>query len=118
MVRMRIHKQKTQEYMVVSSDGSRGCRGRAPPSLGQNFFVFMQFWGKIGQIVCWRPPLGLALPPVWEILDPPLVSIFGIVFLTRIPIPSWQLSSAFIMVTINYHDNTKIQQSIMKFLSK
>ena len=32
----------------------------------------MQFSVKIGQIVCWRPPLGLA-HPLWEILDPPLL---------------------------------------------
>ena len=53
--------------------GSRGgAQGRAPPPLGQIFFIFMQFLGKIGQIVCWRPPLWGWRPPVWEILDPPL----------------------------------------------
>ena len=31
-----------------------------------NSFNFMQFWGKFGKIVCWRPHLG-------EILDPPLI---------------------------------------------
>ena len=38
---------------------------RAPP-LTQNFFIFMQFSGKIGQIIGWRPPppLGLAPPPL------------------------------------------------------
>ena len=44
-------------------------RGRArgtctPPPLAQNFFIFMQFSGKIGQIIGWRPPLGLAPPPL------------------------------------------------------
>ena len=36
---------------------------RAPP-LAQNFFIFMQFVEKIGQIIGWRPPLGLAPPPL------------------------------------------------------
>ena len=37
---------------------------RAPP-LAPNFFIFMQFSGKIGQIIGWRPlPLGLAPPPL------------------------------------------------------
>ena len=49
---------------LITIGGSRGgAQGRAPPPLGQIFFIFMQFLGKIGQIVCWRPPpLGLAPP--------------------------------------------------------
>ena len=39
---------------------SRGREGRNPP--GQNFFIFVQFSGKIGQIVCWRSPPGLVRP--------------------------------------------------------
>ena len=37
--------------------------GTRPP-LGQNVFIFMQFSGKIRQIVGWRPPLGLTHPPL------------------------------------------------------
>ena len=39
------------------SRGYRGSRhkGRAFPLLGQNFFIFMQFLEKIGQIAGWRP---------------------------------------------------------------
>ena len=37
--------------------------GRAPPSGGPNSFNFMQFSGKIGKIICWRPPGELAPPP-------------------------------------------------------
>ena len=50
-----------------------GRSKEAPLPLGQNFFIFMWvfFWGKIGQIVCWCPLLGLA-SAIWEILDPPL----------------------------------------------
>ena len=50
--------------IFIAIGGSRGgAQGRAPPPLGQIFFIFMQFFGKIGQIVCWRPPpLGLAPP--------------------------------------------------------
>ena len=35
----------------------------APPPGGLNSFNFMQFWGKFGKIVCWRPPRELAPPP-------------------------------------------------------
>ena len=35
--------------------------------------IFMQFSGKIRQIVGWRP-LKIS-PPFWEILDPPLLSV-------------------------------------------
>ena len=36
----------------------------APPT-AQNVLNFMQFFGKFGKIVCWRPsPGGLAPPPV------------------------------------------------------
>ena len=41
----------------------RGARPPRPP-MAQNFFIFMQFSGKIGQIIGWRPPLGLAPPPL------------------------------------------------------
>ena len=34
----------------------------APPG-GPNSFNFMQFLGKFGKIICWRPPGELAPPP-------------------------------------------------------
>ena len=37
--------------------GSKGGVSDARPPLAQNFFIFMQFSGKIGQIIGWRPPL-------------------------------------------------------------
>ena len=43
-----------------------------PPLGGPNSFNFMQFLGKFGKIVCWRPPLGSWRPLLGEILDPPL----------------------------------------------
>ena len=36
-------------YNILADLG--GARYMQPP-LDQNFFIFMQFWGKIGQIVC------------------------------------------------------------------
>ena len=45
----------------------RGARGTRTPPRGPNSFNFMQFLGKFGKFVCWRPLLG-------EILDPPLFS--------------------------------------------
>ena len=44
----------------------RGAPGtQAPPPQAQNFFIFMQFSGKISQIIGWRPPWELAPPPPW-----------------------------------------------------
>ena len=40
----------------------RGGARNAPSA--QNFFIFMQFWATIGQIIGWRPPFGLAPPPL------------------------------------------------------
>ena len=56
---------------LLHSGGSRGHEGYAPPA--QHFFIFMQFSGKIGQIICWRPSKVSA--PLGEILDPPLLEV-------------------------------------------
>ena len=45
------------------ADLREGTRERAPPLGGPNSFNFMQFLGKYGKIVCWRPPGELAPPP-------------------------------------------------------
>ena len=47
----------------------RGREGRPP---GPNSFNFMQFLGKFGKIICWRPLEGWR-PHLGEILDPPLL---------------------------------------------
>ena len=58
-------------YFPVADLRGNARDARLPP-LGQNFFIFMQFSGKIRQIVGWfPPPLGLA-HPLRQILDPPL----------------------------------------------
>ena len=58
------------------SGGSKGGRkGRTPPVLARNFCIFMQFSGKISQIIDWRP-LWAWRPLVWEILDPQLQCAF------------------------------------------
>ena len=46
---------------------------RAPPLLTeQNFLNFMQFLGKSGKFVCWRPyPSGLAPPPMGNLGSAP-----------------------------------------------
>ena len=33
-----------------------------PPPTAQNFLKFMQFFGKSGKFVCWRPPPGGLVP--------------------------------------------------------
>ena len=38
-----------------------GRKGHEPPG-GPNSFNFVQFLGKSGKIVCWRPPAELAPP--------------------------------------------------------
>ena len=55
----------------------------SPPPGGPNSFNFMQFLGKFGKIVCWRPPpRGSWRPLLGEILDPPLACMVrsGILF--------------------------------------
>ena len=42
--------------------------GRAPTD--QNFLNFMQFFGKSGKLVCWRPQ-GLAPPPTGNLVSAP-----------------------------------------------
>ena len=70
-----IVKFKTHVLNIISG-GFRGAQGaHAPPPPGHpNSFDFMQFSGKCGKIVCWRPPppRGVGAPP-GEILDPPLI---------------------------------------------
>ena len=52
----------------------RGAPGTRAPSLGPNFFNFMQFWGKLAKIIGWRPHLCSWCTLLWEILDPPLIA--------------------------------------------
>ena len=49
---------------VHGSGGSKGGARDARPPLAQNFFIFMQFSAKIGQIIGWRPPppFGVSAP--------------------------------------------------------
>ena len=72
--RCKSHSLLRSVYTVrgtVISGGSKGDARDAPPP-GPNSFNFMQFWGKFGKIVCWRP-LGSWRPLLGEILGPPLV---------------------------------------------
>ena len=55
----------THQWRII-----RGCARDACPPLAQNFFIFMQFLGKFGQIIGCRPLGWRHL--LWEILDPPL----------------------------------------------
>ena len=55
-------------FVVLSSGGSKGGR----PPTDQNFLNFMQFWGKSGKFVCWRPLRGWR-PLLRGILYPPLL---------------------------------------------
>ena len=61
--------------MVISGVFKEGHGGRAPPA--QNFFISMQFSGKIGQINNRLTPPSKAGGILWEILDPPLVILIS-----------------------------------------
>ena len=39
-----------------------------------NFLHFIQFFGKVGKIICWCPPGGL-VPPLMKTLDPPVINV-------------------------------------------
>ena len=54
---------KNSKSRLQDSGGSKeGREGHTPPR-GPNSFNFMQFLGKFGKIICWRPPGELAPPP-------------------------------------------------------
>ena len=53
--------QKKSLTVADLRGGTRDARPPPPPG-GPNFFNFMQFLGKYGKIVCWRPPLGVGAP--------------------------------------------------------
>ena len=52
---MRFDSVFLGEHMGVNSDGFRGIND-------QNVFIFLQFSGKIGQMVGWRPLLVVGAP--------------------------------------------------------
>ena len=69
-----LFKRWLPTYVAVADLGKGGgTRDARFPPLDPISFIFMQFLGKI-----WKnyrfllPPMRLAPPPVWEILDPPL----------------------------------------------
>ena len=59
--------------MKIIIGGSKGVLGRRPRAAPISF-IFIQFSAKILQIISFCQLLrGWHLPPVWEILDPPLI---------------------------------------------
>ena len=50
-----------KNHQAVADLRGGGARDARPPG-GSNSFNFVQFLGKFGKIVCWRPP-GLVPPP-------------------------------------------------------
>ena len=58
-------------FNLFKQDRLGGMRDVQLP-LDQNFFIFMQFSGKIGQKVCCAPS---GWYPLWKILDLPLVMV-------------------------------------------
>ena len=68
-------KLTVQSSFPVVSGGSTFEMLDAPP--GPNSFIFMQFLGKFGKIVCWRAPVESWRPHLKEILNSPLVITQG-----------------------------------------
>ena len=59
---------KASQFQKECSGGSKGGGVRDTLPWGPNSFNFMQFLGKFGKIICWRPP-GSWRPLIGEILD-------------------------------------------------
>ena len=62
-----LHKRRGQAMKPIGLSALpvadlRGCARDAPPRGCPNSFNFMQFLGKFGKIVCWRPPRGELAP--------------------------------------------------------
>ena len=58
---------------IKCSGGSKGAPlARVHPPTDLNFLNFIQFFGKSGISVCWRPLPGELAPPPTGFLDPPL----------------------------------------------
>ena len=64
--------------LTLTSGGSKGGEGRTPPPSGPKFLHFHAFFGKNWPNNRLAPPPLLAWRPLlWEILDPPLLTISG-----------------------------------------
>ena len=90
----RISARLSDRSEVTSGGSTLDCEGRAPPPRAQNFFIFMQFSGKIGQIIGWRLPLGSWRPSLGEILDPPLTYTEQNKFHQKLPPVGFELTTS------------------------
>ena len=57
-----IVKMKFYYYVSIAVADLHGKILDERPPGGPNSFNFMQFLGKFGKIVCWRPPWGVGAP--------------------------------------------------------
>ena len=60
-IHLRTYPSPPPHYQPVAD--LRGARETRPFPGGPNSFNIMQFLGKFGKILCWRPPRELANPP-------------------------------------------------------
>ena len=68
------HRLRLVHTSAITSGGSKGGHEGCPR--GPNSFNFMQFLGKFGKIICWRPPSPEGwCPHLGEILDPQMNKI-------------------------------------------
>ena len=63
-------KQCSKSFLYRSGGSKGGRQGRAV----QISSISCSFWGKLAKIIGWRPHLWSWRTPLWEILDPPLVT--------------------------------------------
>ena len=99
----RSHYQRANlnvSLFILINGWSKGRKGRAPPPLGQNFFILMQFPGKIGQIVGRRPPSPIEVAHLpWEILYPPLLVARSVLHIKYVREFDFLQGSVFVLIS-------------------
>ena len=118
MCKMWLWPHFPNEYNITIG-GSRGGgrQGPAPP-MGPNSLVFMQFSGNFWPIIGRRPHIWGWRPLLWEILDPPLITLPPVPPSLRYPCPTTLITAK----TISYIWNVRkiwreLTQMYTKYLS-
>ena len=62
MLQILVNYSLSSAYTQPVADLHSKILDAPPPPGGPNSFNFMQFLGKYGKIVCWRPPWGVGAP--------------------------------------------------------
>ena len=71
--------KKNNKKTITSNDyklADLGAQVMHSPSIGQNFFIFMELSEKIGQVVARRPPVNLGCATVVNSVTNTLIHLF------------------------------------------